>query len=480
MDGSAFSEAPTFDYSIAFEETTISATGKSMTATGLGTFLFEIPEDTQLEVATIAFVVDADGVTQNYGKPVVIAVPEKLTIDFFPETGYYVADIVNKVYFAAYVNQERYDFVDFSDAKLISYDSDEKKSTEENRISTDHRGKGVFEFTPVTDKQYMLEVEIEGTVLERELFVYGLEYNEVNFRLKNKDKVLENNEDLKLEMEFNDNFLDDSLYILQVNIKERTIYSEQFELSNDKKLSKTIDSSLFDAPNGGTFQVNLYRLTEDFIAYAEYMRENGYESDDSSRGGEIDGIDWIEVEEPVEIIAQTEPSSTSPPIEPSSKRPDIINWNEPKGEILFFKKPADFLRMDVEIVGNKDTYAPGDLVEFEVTISDNTLFDSKQDTFLSVTVTDDSVFSRIEDKLQPPTFGSAIYLAYDVLNHNYQFQYPNEYVEHIFLEKDVDYSSDENLDLLLSIQQWRYGIFELPYIQQLRDDFYEMTDEEKA
>ena len=36
-----------------------------------------------------------------------------MTIDFFPETGFFVNDVENKVYFAAYTNSERYDIVDF-------------------------------------------------------------------------------------------------------------------------------------------------------------------------------------------------------------------------------------------------------------------------------------------------------------------------------------------------------------------------------
>jgi len=71
-------------------------------------------------------------------------------------------------------------------------------------------------------------------------------------------------------------------------------------------------------------------------------------------------------------------------------------------------------------------------------------------------------------------------LAYDVLNYNYHFNYANYYLEHIFGGKKSGangYSSDLNLELLLSVQNWRMGIFDLPYLKEIQENYETFTDE---
>jgi len=53
--------------------------------------------------------------------------------------------------------------------------------------------------------------------------------NEVNFRIGNHNKVLRNNEDLKVEIFPNYFASSDDIYILTVAVKERILYSEQFQ-----------------------------------------------------------------------------------------------------------------------------------------------------------------------------------------------------------------------------------------------------------
>jgi len=64
-----------------------------------------------------------------------------------------------------------------------------------------------------------------------------------------------------------------------------------------------------------------------------------------------------------------------------------------RGEILFFKKPSKFLNVDISF--DKDSYAPGDKVDFTVTVSNTETgekLDASDDIFLSLFVTDESVF----------------------------------------------------------------------------------------
>jgi len=66
------------------------------------------------------------------------------------------------------------------------------------------------------------------------------------------------------------------------------------------------------------------------------------------------------------------------------------------GEILFLKKPAS--RLFVEVNRDREEYSPGDTVNWEVTVRDEQGNLVEDDTYVSLFVTDDSVFSKIEQK----------------------------------------------------------------------------------
>jgi len=79
---------------------------------------------------------------------VVIVNPDLITIDFNPATGLYVNELVNKVYFAAFINSERYDVVDFKNATLVKNANSPSAEVLVEEIDSLHKGKGFFEFTP--------------------------------------------------------------------------------------------------------------------------------------------------------------------------------------------------------------------------------------------------------------------------------------------------------------------------------------------
>mmetsp|Transcript_30258 Transcript_30258/g.29581 ORF Transcript_30258/g.29581 Transcript_30258/m.29581 type:complete len:93 (+) Transcript_30258:1570-1848(+) len=60
-----------------------------------------------------------------------------------------------------------------------------------------------------------------------------------------------------------------------------------------------------DIPNGGTVQVGLYKLSNEIIAYAEYLNENGYEVDEENTSGGTDGV--IEPLDPVDFPVEEDP-----------------------------------------------------------------------------------------------------------------------------------------------------------------------------
>jgi hypothetical protein len=97
----------------------------------------------------------------------------------------------------------------------------------------------------------------------------------------------------------------------------------------------------------------------------------------------------------------------------------------PKGEILVFQKPSNTL--DIQIITEKQTYSPGNLVSFDVTVRDRLTqkLITDRDTFISVTVTDDSVFTKVEDRKLPPSIGAAVYLEKEVCKNSNELYYSN-------------------------------------------------------
>jgi len=138
---------------------------------------------------------------------------------------------------------------------------------------------------------------------------------------------------------------------------------------------------------------------------------------------------------------------------------------------MFFVKPAKKLNVEVQL--DRENYVPGETVNFEVLVTDDEGNLVEDDTFVSVFITDDSVFSRVEQRKQPPTIASQVLLEHEVKKNNYNFDYSRDYVEHMFSGENEN-SSDENLELLLSVQQWRFCIFCLPYI---RDNYEELRSQ---
>lgn len=176
-------------------------------------------------------------------------------------------------------------------------------------------------------------------------------------------------------------------------------------------------------PNGGIMTVNLYRITPAFIEYAKTQKASSEWTYDSSKVGE---------------------------------------WLEPKGEAIVIQRPNN--NINVEVTVDKGTYAPGDQVNYEVKVKDaktGALITDKE-VLVSLTITDDSVFSKIEDRKQPPSIGVAVYLENEVSKISNELYYSNQYVDHWFNDPATAVaSSNRNLELLLGVQGWRSNMFDL-------------------
>lgn len=73
---------------------------------------------------------------------------------------------------------------------------------------------------------------------------------EVIFTLMNEDKVLENDEDLKLTIYVNDKLTGNDPYLIQISHKDQILYSEQIDLFSSKSFEMTIKAENFTLING--------------------------------------------------------------------------------------------------------------------------------------------------------------------------------------------------------------------------------------
>ena len=82
-------------------------------------------------------------------------------------------------------------------------------------------------------------------------------------------------------------------------------------------------------------------------------------------------------------------------------------------------------------------------------------------SYVSVVVTDDSVFSLVPPKNHPPSLPAMVLLEKEIYLKNFDFTHSADYVNHIYRPSfpGEGASSDLNIDLLLGNQGWRYGFF---------------------
>jgi len=150
-------------------------------------------------------------------------------MEFYPETGMYVSEVENKVYFSVYKNNLKTETVDIVDGDLIRINRFGIEEIIVEKISTETLGRGTFVFVPDLDNfNYTLKIVVPGTQkhISAQLNTAGHEDNEINFRLKNTNRVLGTNENLKVELIPNSKLFWEDLYVVMVSHKERILYSE--------------------------------------------------------------------------------------------------------------------------------------------------------------------------------------------------------------------------------------------------------------
>lgn len=160
-DGYAFKSAPSIDYSIGFGDFGIPVEKKGEKLdikTNEYRISFKVPEFTDVQYATMSIVVDTGSVKQASTKVLVIAQPDKVFLEFFPESNFIVPGVQNRIFFQAWANEQMSEIVDFGHANLVSVDG----KPLQKEIGTFHRGKGYFSFTPKLEEKYFLDLNLGG------------------------------------------------------------------------------------------------------------------------------------------------------------------------------------------------------------------------------------------------------------------------------------------------------------------------------
>lgn len=104
-----------------------------------------------------------------------------------------------------------------------------------------------------------------------------------------------------------------------------------------------------------------------------------------------------------------------------------------------------------------------------------------REVIISLVATDDSVFSKIEDRKQPASLGAAIFIENEVKKNNFELYYSNQYIDHWFQSSTLadPKSNIKNLELLLGVQGWRTNMFDLKRLYDVSQNGYQMSEDEK-
>jgi uncharacterized protein YfaS (alpha-2-macroglobulin family) len=188
------------------------------------------------------------------------------------------------------------------------------------------------------------------------------ENNEVTFSVLNPNKIVEPFGSkragiVSLRFQTNNLVNPQDRYLVQLKFKEEILGQAEV------KLNKSMSNYTFDIKanrtmiNGGLMTVNLYKMSKSFVEYSRTQNSSNW-------------------------TYQTDMVRT---------------WLEPKGEIIVIQKPSN--NLEVEVTVDKSLYAPGDRVNYDIRVKDaKTQKIVTNEVLISLTITDESVFSKIEDR----------------------------------------------------------------------------------
>lgn len=192
-------------------------------------------------------------------------------VDYFVEDGALTAGLSNKIFFQVWTDATKTRALDITNAIFKTRVVVGRVTTDTNLItgiSTQHSGKGSFDWTPVMTPVPFLEFTVGTLTFARPLTLTLSATAEVTMRVLNTNKVLRGNDNLELQFQTNSLISNTEAYLVKVQARDLVIYQEQILLSPRSTRQITIAGTSLPLVNGGVLIVALQRLTNDLRTYA--------------------------------------------------------------------------------------------------------------------------------------------------------------------------------------------------------------------
>eukprot|EP00347_Sterkiella_histriomuscorum_P009235 403342001 len=359
-DSAQLTQNPTYSYTVTFsDKRKVTKFDQLMRKEdGLGYFEISIPKNETTQTSLqISFIVRHQNYFQAFIQEVLIIQTSQFIVEFFPETGILTPNFNQKVYFAIYRDSTKSYLINIQNASLIARNTQKKSESflMDKNLSSTYTGIGVFNINPASGFQYFLEFSIDSTdiLIRREIQFLnnnGMSYDsnsEITFNILNSNKIIENNDEIKLQFQTNNNMINSDWYAIYVKQKERILYYQELQFNKSSTKSFSIMGEFLQILNGGVVSISLKKVNSTFINW------------------------YKKISDPKNTILQ-------PPSE---------NWLIYKGEIKILLKPAQQLK--VQIQTDKSQYLPGDLVSYNISILDSNgqLF-KNSDSYINLIVSD--------------------------------------------------------------------------------------------
>lgn len=268
-DGSALVD-PT--YGLTLRGTTVTQANLRLNAQGRGTFAVDIPRTLTILQSEVIVTVRAGALSGIAGLPITLNNFNAPVVEFFTETGHLVQGVSNRIYFQVWASAEKTQALDFSQGTIKTRAVVNRVPVDTvlvSGVSTQHQGKGFFDWTPVMTPAPFLEFTIGGTVFNRPLaFPNVPTTSEVVVRVLNNNKLFRANDNLELQFQTNALISGPEAYVVRIQARDLVIYQEQIILNPRSIRNHTILARNFPLSNGGVIILSLQRLTRDLFNYA--------------------------------------------------------------------------------------------------------------------------------------------------------------------------------------------------------------------
>lgn len=325
----------------------------TMPSTGVAEARFDLPAEIERGEGTLAFVIEDGGVVETASKTIPILL-QTVDLQLYPEGGYLVAGVENRVYFEA-----RTPFGKPADIKgFITGKTKEGLEPGYSAIwlfETTHEGRGVFSFTPQTNLIYSMHITEPSSVTE----VFELpEILNQGLALTVAKPVISASESLEVAVRRN---TDLTLGHCSVVVRQR----ERIVWPNDKAREAGAMAGTYQFPSvQGIAQPGVDLLLANFSIDLD---------------SDVSGI--------LTVTAYDQD-------------------NNPVAERLIYRAPKD--RVNIEVLPDSAQYTPGGRVSLQIRTIDSA--GEPVSAVAGLTVTDDSVLEMIETREQAPNLPAMVFL----------------------------------------------------------------------